>query len=287
MRRNIIVGVGAGLLVVAAGFGWWATHRQHANTVVQRPTQGVYVALGDSVAAGIGLQPYSDSSACDRTDASYPNLMAKSYNYSLVNLACGGASIPEGIIGKQDVNKLMVTPQLEQLLNQKDVKYISLTIGANDMLWTQFLGECYTSACGTPADMAREQTLLASTKANLTAIFDRIGNRYGPNVPQFVVTGYHQALPTSPVAGCSDIAGWDTHELAWGRQFLTDLNTTIRDVAEQYNFTVFVPIDFTGHELCTSDPWVQGLNDKEPYHPTAAGQQAYSDQIQTTFSNHK
>jgi len=29
---------------------------------------------------------------------------------------------------------------------------------------------------------------------------------------------------------------------------------------------------FTGHELCTADPYVQGPSDRAPLHPTATGE---------------
>jgi hypothetical protein len=32
--------------------------------------------------------------------------------------------------------------------------------------------------------------------------------------------------------------------------------------------------DFTGHELCTPQPYVQGLGAAAPFHPTALGQLA-------------
>ena len=31
---------------------------------------------------------------------------------------------------------------------------------------------------------------------------------------------------------------------------------------------------FDGHELCTDQPWVQGMRDPAPFHPTAAGELA-------------
>jgi hypothetical protein len=31
---------------------------------------------------------------------------------------------------------------------------------------------------------------------------------------------------------------------------------------------------FAGHALCDDQPWVQGLSDRYPFHPTAAGEVA-------------
>ena len=43
--------------------------------------------------------------------------------------------------------------------------------------------------------------------------------------------------------------------------------------AAQFRFLSPQP-DFTGHELCSPLPYVQGLGAAAPFHPTAAGQLA-------------
>jgi hypothetical protein len=43
--------------------------------------------------------------------------------------------------------------------------------------------------------------------------------------------------------------------------------------AAEFGFTSVKP-DFTGHQLCTTQPYVQGLGDTAPFHPTALGQLA-------------
>ena len=92
--------------------------------------QPLYIAMGDSVAAGVGLNTYSDTTACYRTNESYPNLIAKTLDYKLYNLACSGASISTGVLGSQEVNKLSVAPQLLQLYALPTPHLITMTIGA-------------------------------------------------------------------------------------------------------------------------------------------------------------
>ena len=41
--------------------------------------------------------------------------------------------------------------------------------------------------------------------------------------------------------------------------------------AQTFGFGVADP-PFTGHELCTADPYVQGPSDPAPLHPTATGE---------------
>jgi hypothetical protein len=51
------------------------------------------------------------------------------------------------------------------------------------------------------------------------------------------------------------------------------LNTVLAQGAGLFGFGVAAP-RFTGHELCTGDPWVQGPSDPAPLHPNAAGELA-------------
>jgi hypothetical protein len=54
---------------------------------------------------------------------------------------------------------------------------------------------------------------------------------------------------------------------------LGQLNSVLAQGAHAYGFGVVQP-RFTGHELCTADPYVQGASDPAPLHPTAAGELA-------------
>jgi hypothetical protein len=51
---------------------------------------------------------------------------------------------------------------------------------------------------------------------------------------------------------------------------LGQLNTVLAQGAGLFGFGVAAP-RFTGHALCTADPWVQGPSDPAPLHPNAAG----------------
>jgi lysophospholipase L1-like esterase len=256
-------------------------HSHQDKTPVAVTPSGSYVALGDSVAAGVGLKTDSDSSACDRTNQAYPNLVASALNYKLANLACSGATLPAGVLGQQDVNQLKAKPQLDQLFARTKPSLITMTIGANDAGWTAVFAKCYTGTCGTADDTAGVKQRLAVMGANLQKALAQIQQHYGSNMPQIVVTGYHQVFPASlPAAGCTDLTGIDANELAWGRQQQAAINDTVQNAVKSFAVAKYVAVDFSGHELCAADPWVQGLGDKQPYHPTEAGQAAFAKQIE-------
>ncbi len=127
-RLSIISIVVIALIMVGLIFG--LSHKTMTTTVKATSSRS-YAALGDSVAAGVGLTDASDASACDRTNQSYPRIIAGS-QYKLTNLACSGATLNEGVLGTQTVNNLQVPSQLSQLFKQSRPNIISLTVGSVD-----------------------------------------------------------------------------------------------------------------------------------------------------------
>ena len=60
------------------------------------------------------------------------------------------------------------------------------------------------------------------------------------------------------------------------------LNAVLRSGAEAFGDLVAEP-RFDGHALCSAQPWVQGLNDPNPFHPTAAGELAIAAAVQAVL----
>lgn len=264
-------------LVVLIGVGYKASHRAVKTATVAMPTKS-YVALGDSVAAGVGLKDESDSSACDRTKQSYPFIVAKTLNYNLTSLACSSASLTEGVLGSQTVNQLALPAQLDALFALKAPDLITITIGANDADWLQIIGKCYTGICGSAGDTAAVNARLAIVTTNLTAALQRIKDHYGAHQPAVFVTGYYQVFPATTTT-CTDLTGIDASELAWGRQQQAAISKAAKDAIPTSTLYRYVDIDFSGHELCTSDSWIQSIGDKQVYHPTQIGQAEMAKQI--------
>src|SRR5664279_739996 len=128
MKKYII---GTGITVVVAAMLIYVISNMTTPITVSTLPQKTYIALGDSVAAGIGLEDNSDSSACDRTNQSYPNVIASQLGYNLKNFACNHATILAGITGEQNVNNLMIASQLQQLFDLPKPNLATITIGAN------------------------------------------------------------------------------------------------------------------------------------------------------------
>ncbi len=253
------------------------TASRRSDPVSKKPLPN-YVALGDSVAAGLGLSTYRDASACDRTNQSYPVLIARAQHYQLTDLACSGATIQNGILGSQDVNQLQEKPQLQALFSQPKPQLVTMTIGANDIGWSKVLTRCYTSVCGTTSDQQALTYNIQLLQQHLANVFHAVQQHYGAHPPSVIVTSYYQVFPQNGT--CSAIAPITQAETAWVNAATTTLNQTIASVAAQYPFVSYAHITFSGHSLCATQPWIQDIYASAPYHPTNTGQQAYATTIE-------
>lgn len=225
-----------------------------------------YAALGDSVAAGAGLSA-GQVSDCDRSSLAYPNLVAKSTGLSLTQLSCSGAKVDEGVYGDQDG----ITPQLDTAFIGGTPSLMTITIGANDARWTQFLKQCHHLRCGYAVDTARSAAYLADLKIELNIMLAKIHQKSEGNPPVVLVNGYYSPFSSH---GCDETDTITKREASWVNGRVAALNRAISGTVSKFSYAKFVPISFKGHDLCSSDPWVQGLQAAAPFHPTAKGQQA-------------
>lgn len=143
------------------------------------PKKPVYVALGDSVAAGEGInydwkweydpirkdgfwarqKPdpvlwYSPSDTlpqtqfCHRSQLAYPWNVAKSLDINLTHLACSGAATKDGILTDQSITKNSVTTHVPaQIDSYQALKpdIITLSLGANDIGFEGLVEACYVN----------------------------------------------------------------------------------------------------------------------------------------------
>jgi lysophospholipase L1-like esterase len=232
--------------------------------------QNLYVALGDSIAAGAGLPAGAAATQtdtkCKRSPLAYPNWVAQAQGMTLLHLACSGAKT-------SDVNR---SKQLKAAFASGTPRLISITAGANDAQWVAFLKKCYSTRCGTESDTRIVAAYQKALQSRLHKLLLNISLYSGDRPPIVVLTGYYNPLSTN----CSAIEPrFSTLEMAWVSEQLGILNKTIEDASAQYQFAKFAPISFAGHDVCSSDPWVQGRADNAPFHPTAEGQQVIANQV--------
>lgn len=241
---------------------------------------GTYAALGDSVAAGAGLT--TNDSVCGKSAEAYPYTVAATTGLTLTHTACTGAKADEGIYDSQTRNGTTLNSQLDQAFANGAPDLITLSIGANDARWTQFIRQCYYIRCGYSVDTARFSAYLVDLKLELNVIMAKISTLSSGNPPQVIVTGYYN--PFSSTA-CTATNNLTSAEISWLRSRTNSLNTAIRGTVGKYSFADYAPVSFSGHDICSADSWIQGLNDPAPFHPTAAGQQAIAKAVLARYTD--
>jgi hypothetical protein len=232
------------------------------------------VVLGDSTAAGAGLAPVTGASgtdrACGRSADSYAADLSATNGWRVLNLACDGATISQGLLGPQQHGGHLLPPQLAVAERAKNASVIIVSVGADDLNWAAMVRYCaITPHCNDRATAAYFQQQLASFSKDYLDLLSRLASL--PAHPQVIINRYYNPFGTQP--GCLSQVGLTQANLQTLTSRLATLNQVLAQGAAQFRFSSPQP-DFTGHELCTPQPYVQGLGAAAPFHPTALGQLA-------------
>jgi hypothetical protein len=238
----------------------------------QRPLPGIQeVVLGDSTAAGAGLpsvtQPSTADRACGRSSQSYALDLASVNGWRALNLACDSATIAHGLLGPQPQGGLQIPPQIDSLKVQNPTVVI-VSVGADDLQWSAILKICAAmTQCDSRASNAYFQQKLAQFSTAYLQLLIQLGSL--PGHPRVIVNRYYD--PFGSDVGCITQRGLTAAKVATIRTWLAALNKVLSKGAAQFGFQSPQP-SFDGHTLCSLQPYVQGLGDPAPFHPTAEGQ---------------
>lgn len=240
-----------------------------------RPLPDVQVVvIGDSTAAGVGLPPAAGSSRlsrlCGRSSDSYAQDLAAVNGWRVLNLACSDATIANGLLGPQDRQGKIIPAQLASLQRARNASVIIVNIGANDLGWATMVAYCAVAPrCDDKATTAYFQQQLAAFSKNYLQLLSELATL--PGHPRVIINQYYN--PFGPQQGCLGPAGLTPAKLTVLTSRLATLNAVLAKGAAEFGFSSPQP-DFAGHQLCTSQPYVQWLNDPAPFHPTILGQLA-------------
>jgi lysophospholipase L1-like esterase len=239
------------------------------------PLAGVQVVvMGDSTAAGAGLAPLPGASgaarACGRSPDSYADDLSLANGWKVLNLACDGATITQGLLGPQTQGGQTLQPQFAEAERATQASAVIVSVGADDLNWAATVEYCAVAPnCNDTATAAYFQQQLASFSKNYLDLLSRLAAL--PNHPQVIINRYYDPFGAQP--GCLARAGLTEANLKTLTSRLDTLNQVLAQGAAQFGFTSPQP-DFSGHELCTPQPYVQGLGAAAPFHPTVLGQLA-------------
>jgi lysophospholipase L1-like esterase len=241
-----------------------------------KPLAGVQaVVIGDSTAAAVGNPRPAGASAldaaCGRSSEAYAGDLAVANNWNVLNLACSGATVPNGLIGVQLLRNGQVAPsQLAEAERATHAKVIIVSVGADDVEWSVMTRLCVASTvCNDKVSSAYFSKLIGDFTRSyyqLLADLDAL-----PGHPAVLINEYY--APFGPDIGCLARYGINAAKEKVLLSRLGQLNAVLAQGAQTFGFGVADP-PFAGHELCTGDPYVQGPGDPDPLHPTAAGELA-------------
>ena len=219
-----------------------------------------YVALGDSYSSGVGTRSYlDDGTSCQRSAYAYPSLVAAARGYALNLRACSGARIPD-----------VTTSQLGAL--SSTTSYVTISVGGNDAGFADVLTECalpgWMSSCNSAIDGAQAY-IDDKLPAALSTLYAAIRSR--ATKARVVVVGY----PRIFMGEDCNAATWFSPAEETRLNATADLlNSKLSSAAAARGFAFANPTRrFTGHAVCDSTEWINGLSNPitESYHPDRAG----------------
>jgi hypothetical protein len=241
-----------------------------------KPLTGVQaVVIGDSTASGDGLPLAANASsldrACSRSPEAYASDLAAVNGWSVLNLSCSSATITNGLLEQQVLNDGSLAPvQLIEAEQATHAKLIIVSVGADDVQWSIMTRLCAASTvCNDKVSSAYFTQLLGSFTRSYYQLLLDLANLQ--NHPAVLINQYY--VPFGKDLSCLSKYQMTPAKVGVLMSRLGQLNSVLAQGAHAYGFGVVQP-RFTGHELCTADPYVQGASDPAPLHPTAAGQLA-------------
>ncbi|MBI5103697.1 MAG: SGNH/GDSL hydrolase family protein [Solirubrobacterales bacterium] len=215
-----------------------------------------YVALGDSYSSGTGTNSYTLSSSCLRSVYAYPYLVATARGDALTFAACSGATTTD-----------VMNNQISSVTS--DTGIVTITIGGNDVGFSNLIVSCTTLGCGSAIDSATSQ-IQNTLPGKLNTVYSAIKSR-APSA-KIIVLGYPRMFSSS---SCWGTTGIDSSERTRLNALADLLDQTIAGRAAAYGLTYKSAIGaFTGHAVCSSSAWLNGLNifnTTESYHPNRSG----------------
>jgi lysophospholipase L1-like esterase len=261
-----------------------------ATGPVGAQTEGAYVALGDSFAAGAGVPTQGGGPAmCARSSADYPHALAAALGLALSDVTCSGATTAD-VLGSQRSADDSVPAQAAALGSQDAL--VTLTVGGDDLGFSGIVARCVAATPWGPivsaADRTCHQTYDQDGQTSLAAALPAIRSKVGAvlsairtRAPQaaVVLVGYPDLLPPDS-AGCWPKMPFTRADVPWLNGIEEQLNATLAAAAKSSGVAY---VDTYGpsvaHNACTSHDtrWITPFELSSTsvlLHPNARGEAA-------------
>ncbi|GAB3820896.1 SGNH/GDSL hydrolase family protein [Kribbella italica] len=244
----------------------------------------VYVAMGDSFAAGSLVLPAKEVLTCARSAVNYASLIAQQLKPAKFrDVTCGGATTNHFPNPQPGIIAGTAAPQYDAL--SEDTTVVSVGIGGNDIGLVGLAVSC-VNLLPQPVGTSCKATNTAGGVDRLAQKIDAFAPTYGTVIEQIRARAPHAKIlmvgyPTGiKKGGCWPVVPVWGADADYLQAALTRLNTRMAEQANAHGATyVDLATPSVGHDMCKSagTRWIEGLipslttNGLVPLHPNAAG----------------
>jgi lysophospholipase L1-like esterase len=252
-----------------------------AGTAAQAATGDVYVAMGDSYAAGPLILPQSDPFTCVRSSVNYPGLLAKAVPVTTFrDVTCSSATTRNFAQPQAGAVSGTAAPQYDALTAATTL--VTVGIGGNDVGLVGLATNCLNvlpapigKSCAakyTAGGVDQYSQRIQAFAPTYGTVIEEIRRR----APQarILMVGYPTAIRNG---GCFPAQPLLPPDATYIQAKIDELNTAMRDQAVAHGATyVDLRRSTVGHDACALPlvRWVEGLvplSDAAPMHPNAMG----------------
>lgn len=284
------------------------------------------VSLGDSVASGEGNPDVPGGAAaqweneqCHRSAFAGPAQAAIALeradpktSVTFIHLACSGAKINAGLLGPYAgvIPGALLPPQLDQLrslVGDREVDAILISIGANDVTFSNIVKLCFIGTdCGTGLAAKLFANKIVKLPAGYTALSTALDGLSVPPGRNYITEYFDPTrndtgafcgtiLSDSPMGGPRSPFQVTPAEAEWASNtMMTGLNSAVATAAALHRWTYVGGIrsPFLAHGYCAADHWVDRFSESMALqgdengtlHPNHEGQAAYGSRIAPTLT---
>jgi lysophospholipase L1-like esterase len=253
--------------------------------------------MGSSFGAapGVGTRAPGSSAPCNQSADNYAHQVAQKFGLELTDVTCGGATTEDMLSRSQH----SLPPQLAAV--QPQTQLVTVTVGGNDVsliknlvAWScenagdHLAADLRGRVCrGTPSTAAEVEEEFSGLEAHMRQIVDGV-HHVSPNA-KVVFVDYVTILPSK--GSCPDKLPLTDAELEQGRMIVTRLEDLTAKVAKETDSGMVKASALTrGHDVCSADPWVFGLQFSAPgifgptaYHPKPPAMDAIAAKLEQTL----
>jgi hypothetical protein len=272
--HRLVAGLGAVSLLIAGPVA----------TAAAAPPPLVYVAMGDSFAAGSLVLPASELLTCARSAINYASLIAQQVKpQAFRDVTCGGATTSHFANPQPGIVTGTAAPQYDAL--SSDTTLVTVGIGGNDIGLVGLALSC-VNLLPQPVGTSCKATSTAGGVDRLAQKIDAFAPTYGTVIEEIrqrapkakiLMVGYPTGIKKGGCWPLVPVWGVDADYL---QAALTRLNLRMAEQAGAHGATyVDLATPSVGHDMCKSvtTRWIEGLvpnvvtNGLVPLHPNAAG----------------